>query len=79
MVGPMAAAQDSSPALLRLGLRPAEDGLMVDIIKRRGPAWMDPLSIELQPTPVLLSSRRRVVRVPVSNVDRLRRTVEVAA
>jgi protein ImuA len=78
MIGPLAAAQNSSPALLRLALRPAEDGLMVDIVKRRGPARVDPLSITLQPSPVLLSTRRRVARVPVEEVERRLRTVEVA-
>jgi protein ImuA len=76
MVRPLAAAQESSPALLRLGLRPAEDGLTVDIVKRRGPARVDPLSIKLQPSLVLLSSRRRVARMPVTKVDHERRTVE---
>ncbi len=78
MVRPLVAAQESSPALLRLGLRPAEDGLTVDIVKRRGPAWVDPLSIKLQPNPVLLSSRRRVARMPVTEIDHELRTVEAA-
>ena len=78
IVGLLARAQDSSPALLRLALRPAEDGLLVDIIKRRGPARVDPLSITLQPTPVLLSTRRRVARMPVAEVEWRRRTVEAA-
>jgi hypothetical protein len=75
---PLSASQDSSPALLRLGLRPAEDGLLVDIVKRRGPARVDPLSITLQPTPVLLSTRRRAARTPVTEVEWRLRTVEAA-
>jgi protein ImuA len=55
MVRPLAAAQDPSPALLRLALRPSAEGLTVDIVKRRGPSRAEPLSIALQPTPVLLS------------------------
>jgi protein ImuA len=78
MIGPLAAAQDSSPALLRLALRPAEDGLMVDIVKRRGPARADPLSVQLQPTPVLLSSRRRVARIPATEADWKLRAIEAA-
>jgi len=62
MVRPLATAQDSSPALLRLALRPAEKGMTVDIVKRRGPARAEPLSIPLQPTPVLFSSRPRSSR-----------------
>jgi protein ImuA len=62
MVGPLAAAQDSSPALLRLALRPAEEGLAVDIVKRRGPTLAAPLSVVLQPTPVLLSRHGRTKR-----------------
>ena len=62
MVRPLAAAQDSSPALLRLALRPSADGLAVDIVKRRGPSRAAPLSISLQPTPVLLSQHARLSR-----------------
>jgi protein ImuA len=59
MVRPVATAQDSSPALLRLALRPTLDGLIVDIVKRRGPTMVEPIIVQLQPTPVLLSTRRR--------------------
>jgi protein ImuA len=62
MVRPLAAAQDSSPALLRLALRPSVDGLSVDIVKRRGPSRAEPLSIALQPTPILLSRHARFSR-----------------
>ncbi|MFM0032962.1 translesion DNA synthesis-associated protein ImuA [Paraburkholderia madseniana] len=62
MVRPLAAAQDSSPALLRLALKPSADGLTVDIVKRRGPTRAEPLSIPLQPTPVLLSRHARLSR-----------------
>ncbi|QCP48288.1 translesion DNA synthesis-associated protein ImuA [Trinickia violacea] len=62
MVRPLSAAQDSSPALLRLALRPSADGLTVDIVKRRGPSRAEPLSIPLQPTPVLLSRHARLSR-----------------
>jgi protein ImuA len=68
MVRPLAAAQDSSPALLRLALRPSADGLTVDIVKRRGPARAEPLSIPLQPTPVLLSQHARLSRRSLAEV-----------
>lgn len=37
LLRPMAAAQDASPAPLRLSLRPARAGIAVNIVKRRGP------------------------------------------
>jgi protein ImuA len=68
MVRPLTAAQDSSPAVLRLALRPAAEGLMVDIVKRRGPTRAEPLSISLQPTPVLFSRHARLSRRPLAEV-----------
>ncbi|RFU48196.1 translesion DNA synthesis-associated protein ImuA [Paraburkholderia sp. DHOC27] len=68
MVRPLTAAQDSSPALLRLALRPSAEGLMVDIVKRRGPTRAEPLSISLQPTPVLFSRHARLSRRPFTEV-----------
>jgi hypothetical protein len=65
MVRPLATAQDSSPAVLRLALRPTADGLIVDVVKRRGPAMAEPIAVSLQPTPVLLSTRRQSARRPV--------------
>jgi len=59
MVRPLAAAQDTSPAVLRLAMRPERDGLTVGIAKRRGPARAEPLSIPLQPTP---SSHRLMLK-----------------
>jgi protein ImuA len=68
MVRPLTSAQDSSPALLRLALRPSAEGLMVDIVKRRGPTRAEPLSIPLQPTPVLFSRHARLSRRPLAEV-----------
>lgn len=68
MVRPLAAAQDASPAVLRLALRPERDGLTVDIAKRRGPARTESLSIPLQPTPVLFSHHARISRRPLAPV-----------
>ena len=68
MVRPLATAQDSSPALLRLTLRPPADGLTVDIVKRRGPTSAAPLSISLQPNPVLFSRHARLPRRSLADV-----------
>jgi hypothetical protein len=68
MVRPLTAAQDSSPALLRLALRPAAEGLIVDIVKRRGPIRAEPLPISLQPTPVLFSRHARLSRRSLAEV-----------
>jgi len=47
MLRPLAAAQDASPAPLRLALRPAAGGLHVDFVKRRGPLREAPLFLPL--------------------------------
>ncbi|CAD6542976.1 translesion DNA synthesis-associated protein ImuA [Paraburkholderia metrosideri] len=62
LIRPLANAQDASPATLRLGVRPADGGLVVDVVKRRGPTRSEPLSINLQPSPILLSPYGRVRR-----------------
>lgn len=50
LLRPIAAAQDSSPAPLRLGLRPAPGGIAIEFIKRRGPQRDTPLFLPLTPT-----------------------------
>jgi protein ImuA len=52
MLRPLAAAQDASPAPLRLSLRPAVGGLDIGFVKRRGPQRDTPLFLPL--TPALL-------------------------
>ena len=47
MMRPLAAAQDASPSPLRLALRPAPGGLLLDMDKRRGPHLDQPLFIAL--------------------------------
>ncbi|WP_206955686.1 translesion DNA synthesis-associated protein ImuA [Trinickia acidisoli] len=79
MVRPLAVAQDASPALLRLALRPSAEGLMVDIVKRRGPLCAEPLSIPLQPTPVLWSRHARLSRRPLAETAARSLSAEVAA
>jgi hypothetical protein len=62
MVRPVTTTQAASPATLSISIKPTHDGLMVDIVKRRGPALAETLSIALQPTPVLLSQQARSAR-----------------
>jgi protein ImuA len=62
LIRPLASAQDASPATLRLGVRPADGGLVVDVLKRRGPTRTEKLSVSLQPSPILLSPYGRVRR-----------------
>lgn len=62
LIRPLASAQDASPATLRLAVRPADGGLVVDVVKRRGPTRTETLSITLQPSPILLSPYGRVRR-----------------
>jgi len=47
MMRPLAAAQDASPAPLRLSLRPAVGGLEIGFVKRRGPQRDAPLFLPL--------------------------------
>ncbi|SKC69554.1 translesion DNA synthesis-associated protein ImuA [Paraburkholderia hospita] len=76
LVRPLAALQDSSPAVLRLALRPSTDGLIIDVVKRRGPLASEPISVPLQPTPVLFSTRRRAMPRPLEEVVPVQGTVE---
>jgi protein ImuA len=50
MLRPLAAAQDSSPAPLRLALRPAAGGMNIEFVKRRGPQRDTPLFLPLTPS-----------------------------
>lgn len=47
MLRPLAAAQDASPAPLRLALRPQAGGIEIDFVKRRGPQRDVPLFLPL--------------------------------
>lgn len=46
IVRPLSAAQESSPASLRLAVRPQSGGVRVDILKRRGPLCAESLSLK---------------------------------
>lgn len=50
MMRPRAAAQDSSPAPLRIGVRPVPNGVELSFLKRRGPQRDEPLFLPLAPT-----------------------------
>jgi protein ImuA len=50
MMRPLTAAQDSSPAPLRLSLRPAAGGVNIEFVKRRGPLRDAPLFLPLTPS-----------------------------
>ncbi len=69
---PEAARHESSPAPLRLTLRtaPDEQGLSVELLKRRGPVSERPLTL-LAPMPVMAALRkRRPLKDPGHVVDR---------
>jgi protein ImuA len=51
LIRPIAAAEDASPAPLRLALRPAAGGVRVDIVKRRGPCFDNPIILPLEHMP----------------------------
>jgi protein ImuA len=57
LLRPLASAMEPSPAPLRLALRPAHAGTLVEIVKRRGPAVDEPIFIPLADMP----SRRHPV------------------
>lgn len=66
---PLSAARNTSPAPLRLALRPTEKGLSIECIKRRGPQLEAPLSVTLTPSPILLNRHaamdRRLSTAPI--------------
>ncbi|WP_438396923.1 translesion DNA synthesis-associated protein ImuA [Caballeronia sp. DA-9] len=69
LMRPLASAQDSSPASLRLALRPAENGVAVEVIKRKGPIGNGSFVVPVGPAPSLISpfarrSRKLFVREP---------------
>jgi protein ImuA len=56
MIRPLSSMQDSSPAPLRLVLRPAHAGVAIDIVKRRGPRRDDALYLQLDDKAALPSN-----------------------
>ena len=53
IVRPIAARPDPSPAPLRLALRPARAGVMVEMVKRRGPSLDEPFYLPLADMPAI--------------------------
>lgn len=64
MLRPLAAAQDASPAPLRLALRPAAGGVEVTFVKRRGPQRDEPLMVPL-PSPIPMHVPQVPAQAPV--------------
>jgi len=62
---PILAAPDASPAELRVAVRPAEECVRVDIIKRKGPKFEGDLTVNVQPASALISARGRPRRALV--------------
>lgn len=56
---PIREALDASPAELRVAVRPAEGGVNVDIIKRKGPKFEGDLTVNVQPGAALWSAHGR--------------------
>lgn len=50
MFRPLAAAQDASPAPLRIAIRPAQGGIQIEFLKRRGPNKESNLFLPLSPS-----------------------------
>jgi len=63
MVRPLAAAQDASPAPLRLSVTPAPGGIEIGFVKRKGPQRDTPLFLPLTPS---LLQRHALVDRPAS-------------
>lgn len=61
---PLHAVQDSSPAPLRLALRPAEDGIEIEFVKRRGPQREAPMFLPLTTYQPAMTPTRRRAPVP---------------
>jgi protein ImuA len=70
MVRPIAAAQDASPAPLRLALRPAAGGIEIDVIKRRGPQAAAPFYVRLHDMPASVMPIHSTVPNKVPLVER---------
>jgi protein ImuA len=73
MMRPLAAAQDASPAPLRLSLQPAPGGLNIGFVKRHGPQRDEPLFLPMSVTTFIPQPHRHPIpgRVaPVVSAER---------
>jgi protein ImuA len=69
LLRPLASAQDTSPAPLRLALRPAIGGIRVEIVKRRGPRRDDALYVPLPSMPAVRPTFPELENAPVDLRD----------
>jgi len=76
MLRPLAAAQDASPALLRLSLKPTAGGIEIGFVKRRGPLRDAPLFV---PMPLDAIAPLRTHRAPAERPATALGTVQPAA
>jgi len=80
MMRPLAAAQDASPAPLRLALRPRAGGLDVEFVKRRGPLRAEPLFLPMTIGPAvhILPQRSTAPAHPFAVPAAVRSSTEVS-
>jgi protein ImuA len=68
-------AQDASPAPLRLSVRPAADGVAIELFKRKGPVSAKRIIVKLYPSPNLISecprAPPRLVELPTPVVEHM--------
>jgi protein ImuA len=64
MFRPLSAAQDTSPAPLRLSLRPAQGGIEIGFVKRRGPQRDEPLFLPMSIPTMTPNTPSRPALVP---------------
>jgi len=68
LLRPLAAAQDASPAPLRVGLRPASGGINIQFVKRKGPQRDESLFVAIDSPPNFVH-RPMPVQVPARQED----------
>lgn len=74
---PLAAAQDPSPAALRLALRPRAGGLEVGFVKRRGPQRDEPLFLPMMVGPAQrMQPQPGIARVNAGSISSIASTRE---
>lgn len=64
LVRPLACARDASPAPLRIAVAPADGGVELTFVKRRGPQRDTPLFVPISPSPILIHRHAVPVDLP---------------
>jgi hypothetical protein len=59
---PLNTQYQASPATLRIAVRPLDDGVSADIVKRKGPKLDRPIHLVVGPSPILLPKSRQPAR-----------------